>query len=136
VDNDSTSALAELSQTIAGDILTLPALSDPDWDTFAMAAEVTDYSVKLSAYRYTESGPAIPMESPENMWVYIQLREQTRGTDGEAWDVVIVKIHRDTAQLVLNFVSGAAADPWRVRPANIPTLPELLRPRPEDFATG
>jgi len=36
---------------------------------------------------------------------FIQLRDRTRGTDGEAWDIAIVKIHRDTAQLVLNFVS-------------------------------
>ncbi len=50
------------------------------------------------------------------------------------WDVVIVKIHRDTAELVMNFVSGEAADMWRVTPENMEHLPESLRPRPEDFA--
>ena len=29
-------------QAIAGEILTLPELSDPDWDTYSMVAEVSD----------------------------------------------------------------------------------------------
>ncbi|MET0143941.1 MAG: hypothetical protein ABW328_04025 [Ilumatobacteraceae bacterium] len=136
MDSDSTSALAELSQVIAGDILTLPDLSDPEWDTYAMVADVTDFSVKMTAYRYTESGPPVPTEGPENSYVFVQLRDRTRGTDGASWDVAIVKIHRDTAQLVMNFVSGDAADAWRVNPANIHNLSEMLRPRPEDFATA
>lgn len=136
MDNDSTAALAELSQVIAGDILTLPDLSDPEWDTYSMVAEVSDFSVKMTAYRYTESGPPVPTEGPKNSYVFVQLRDRTRGTDGEAWDVVLVKIHRDTANLVMNFVSGDAAAMWRVTPTNIDHLPESLRPRAEDFATA
>ena len=136
MDNDSAAALAELSQVIAGEILTMPVLSDPEWDTFALLAEVTDFSVKTTAYRYTENGPPVPTEAPENTWVFVQLRDRTRGNDGQAWDVVIVKIHRDTANLVLNFVSGEAADMWRVNPANMAHLRESLRPRPEDFAAA
>lgn len=133
MENDSNSALAEFSQAIAGDILTLPELSDPEWDTYAMVAEVTDFSVKMVAYRYTESGSPVPTEGPANSWVFVQLRDRTRGTDGEAWDIAIVKIHRDTAQLVVNFVSGDGADLWRVNPANIGNLSSMLRPRREDF---
>ena len=40
--DDSTAALAELSQAIAGEILTMPELSDPEWDTYALVAEVSD----------------------------------------------------------------------------------------------
>ena len=47
--------------------------------------------------------------------------------------MVLVKIHRDTADLVVNFVSGEAADMWRVKPANMGHLRESLRPRPQDF---
>ena len=136
VENDTNSALAEFSQAIAGDILTLPELSDPEWDTYAMVAEVTDFSVKMVAYRYTESGPPVPTEGPVNSWVFAQLRDRTRGTDGEAWDIAIVKIHRDTAQLVVNFVSGDGADLWRVSPANMGNFREMLRPRREDFLRG
>jgi hypothetical protein len=133
VSDDSTAAMAELSQVIAGDILTLSELSDPEWDTYSLVAEVSDYSVKMTAFRYTESGPPVPSEGPENSYVFVQLRDRTRGPDGQAWDVVLVKIHRDTANLVMNFATGEAADMWRVTPANMAHLPESLRPRREDF---
>lgn len=136
MDNDSTAAMAELSQAIAADILTLPDLSDPEWDTYSLVAEVSDDSVKITAFRYTESGPPVSTAEPENDDLFWDLRDRTRGTDGESWDVVIVKIHRDTASLVMNFVSGAAADMWRVTPENMAHLPESLRPRPEDFEAG
>lgn len=133
MNQDPTVVPAELSRAIAGDILTLPGLGDPDWDTYAMVAEVSDFSVKMTAYRYTESGPPVPTEGPVNSYPFIQLRERTRGSNGAAWDVVLVKIHRDTANLVMNFVSGAAADFWRVTPGNMAHLREALRPRPQDF---
>lgn len=136
MDNDSTAALAELSQAIAGDILTLPDLSDPEWETYALAAEVSDDSVAMTAYRYTKNGPPVPTAEPENDELFWDLRDRTRGVDGEAWDVVIVKIDRATAQIVMNFVSGAAAEMWRITPENIERLPEAMRPRPADFGTG
>jgi hypothetical protein len=131
--DDQASAMAEISQAIAGDILSLPELSDPEWSTYAMVAEVSDDFVAITAYRYTEAGPPVSTAEPENDDVFWDLRDRTRGTDGEAWDVVLVKIHRDTATLVMNFVSGDAADMWRVTPENMDHLPESLRPRPEDF---
>ena len=131
--DDQASAMAEISQAIAGDILSLPELSDPEWNTYAMVAEVSDDFVAITAYRYTESGPPVSTAEPEDDDLFWDLRDRTRGTDGEAWDVVLVKIHRDTATLVMNFVSGDAADMWRVTPENMAHLPESLRPRPEDF---
>lgn len=134
--DEQVNAMSELSQAIAGAILTLPELSDPEWDTISVLAEVTDSSVKSTAYRYTESGPPVPTNPPENTYLFIQLRDRTRGDGGAAWDIVIVKIHRDSGQLVLNFVSGDAADMWRVNPANMEHLAESLRPRAEDFAAA
>jgi hypothetical protein len=137
VHDDSSAALTELSEAIAGEILTHPDLIDTDWDTYAMVAEVNDYSVKMSAYRYTESGQPLPTEAlPQNMYVFIQVRDRTRGTTGEAWDIAIVKIRRETGQLVLKFVSGDESEMWRVKPAHIQSLPGMLRPRPEDFGTA
>jgi hypothetical protein len=56
-EEESASALAEVLQVIAGEILTLAALSEPEWDTFALSpcrpvalspcrpvAEVTDFA--------------------------------------------------------------------------------------------
>lgn len=131
---DQASAMSEISQAIAGDILTLPELSDdPDWDTYSLVAEVSDDRVAMTAYRYTESGPPIATDGPENDDLFWDLRDKTRGVNGEAWDIVLVKIHRDTVNMVMNFVSGPGADLWRVNPENIDRLPEALRPRPEDF---
>jgi hypothetical protein len=134
--DDSSTALAELSQVIAGEILNSEELTEPEWDTYALLADVTDNSVKMTAFRYTESGPPVATPLPANSYPFIELRERTRGTDGEAWDVVVVKIHRDTANLVMNFVSGEAAEMWRVTPENMAHLPESLRPRREDFEPG
>src|SRR5688572_21161456 len=127
--------MAEISDAIVAGILTSPELSDPEWDTYSLAAEVSDDAVRTTAYRYSGSGPPVPTAGPEDGDLFWRLRDATRGTDGQAWDVVLVKIRRDTAQLVMNFVAGDAARIWRVRPDNIAALPEALRPRPEDFIT-
>lgn len=131
--DDRASAMADLTQAIAHGILTLPELDEPDWDTFSLAAEVTDDYVAMTAYRYTQDGPPVSTEEPEDDDPYWDLRELSRGADGQTWDVVLVKIHRDTANLVLAFLSGADADRWRITPANMEHLAEALRPRPEDF---
>jgi hypothetical protein len=136
VEADQAAAMAEISQAIAADILALPELSDPEWDTYSLVAEVTDDMVHMTAYRYSESGPPVATDMPENDDLFWDLRDATRGTDGDAWDVVLVKIHRDTAQLVMNFVSGDAAEIWRIRPDNIASLAEALRPRPDDFRSN
>ena len=65
--------------------------------------------------------------------LFWELRDKTRGTNGEAWDVVLVKIHRDTAQLVMDFVPARSADMWRINRRTWRIFREALRPRPEDF---
>lgn len=136
MDTDQAAAMAELSEAIAGSILTLPELSDPEWDTYSMVAEVSDDACKVTAYRYTESGPPVSTDAPDDDDLFWELRDRTRGDDGAAWDVVLVKIHRDTASLAVNFVAGDAADMWRITPENMDALPELLRPRREDFQSA
>jgi mutator family transposase len=134
VEAERAGAMAEISDAIVAGILASPELSDPEWDTYSLVAEVSDDVVRVAAYRYSASGPPVSTEPPEDdddlFW---DLRDATRGVDGQAWDVVLVKIRRDTAQLVMNFVAGDGAEIWRVRPDNMASLPESLRPRPEDF---
>lgn len=131
---ESAAAIAEISQALAGEILTMPDLSDPEWDTYALLADVSDEAVRLTAYRYTEAGPPRATRFPKVFDLFRELRERTQGDEGAMWDIAILKIHRDTAQLVMNFVRGDAAELWRINPGNIDNLPELMRPRPEDFA--
>jgi hypothetical protein len=128
--------MAGFSQAIAADILSLPELSVPEWDTYSLLAEVSDDVVSMTAYRYTESGSPVPTDMPEDDDKFWDLRDATRGIDGQAWDVVLIKVHRETARLVMNFVSGDAAEIWRIRPENMAHLAEALRPRPEDFEAG
>ena len=130
---DQAGAMAEISDAIVAGILTLPELSDPEWDTYSLVAEVSDDAVGMTAYRYSESGPPVSTEGPDDDDLFWDLRDATRGADGQAWDVVLIKIRRDTPELVMNFVAGDAAEIWRVRPENMASLPESLRPRPEDF---
>lgn len=125
---------SELTQAIAQEILALPALGGADWDTYSLVGEVGDDRVAITGYRYPESGPAIPTPIPMIYDLLGELRAATRGPDGAAWDVVLVKIRRGSGDLAMDFVSGDAADAWRVTPANLDRLPEALRPRPEDFA--
>lgn len=133
VEADQASAMSEISNAIVAGILTLPELNHPEWDTYSLVAEVSDHRVWMTAYRCSESRPPVPSEGPDDLDLFRTLRDATRGVDGQAWDVVLVKIHRDTAQLVMNFVAGDAAEIWRVRPENMEALPEALRPRSEDF---
>lgn len=132
-DDEPAAAMAELAQAIARDILALPELAGSDWDTFALAAEVTDDYIAMTAYRYTASGPPVSTEEPEDDDLYGELRDATRGVGGQAWDVVLVRIRREPADLALTFLSGSDAARWRVTPENLEHLPESLRPRPEDF---
>ena len=134
VSADAADAMARFSQAIAADILSSPDLSDPDWDTYTLVAEVSDDVVTTTAFRYAEDGPPVPTDPPEdddeNLW---GLWEATNGVDGQAWDLVLIKLRRDTAHLVMNFVSGDAVEIWRIGPENVAHVAEALRPRPEDF---
>lgn len=124
---------AELAQEIAADILRIPELAHPTWDAFAMAAEVTDDSVAITAYRYLSDGPPISTEGPEDDDLFWELRDALRRPDGSTWDVAIVKLQRAGGGLAIDLKTGADAAPWRVVPENMDHLPESLRPRPEDF---
>ena len=131
---DPADVMARFSQAIAADILRSPELRDSEWDSYTLLAEVGDDVVTTTAYRYTDGGPPVATDPPEdddeNLWA---LRDATRGIDGQAWDVVLIKLERDTGRLVMNFVSGDAAEIWRIRPENVAHVAEALRPRPEDF---
>lgn len=127
------SLLAEFRQAIAAEILALPGLSEPDWDTFSMVVEVSADFVAITTYRYTELGPPVSTAEPEDSDLYQELHDRIRGVQGDAWDVAVVKLHRMTGRVVLIFESGPSADRWRVTPANMDHLPESLRPSPQDF---
>ena len=125
--------MSELTQALAQEILAMPALSGPDWDAYALVGEVGDDRVAITGYRYTWSGPPVPTPVPMVYDLLGELRDTTRAPDGSAWDVVLVKLRRDTGSLAIDYVSGDAADAWRISPATLDGLPEALRPRPEDF---
>ncbi len=133
-------AIATFVREVAIEIRSLPQLSKPDWDTYSMVADVSDGFVKIMAFRYSESGPPVPTAAPEHDELFWNLRAKTFAANGRPWDVVLVKIGRDTTNLQLTFLSGQDADPWRVDPENtaMALLPESLRflpgerPEPDD----
>ena len=68
--------MAEISQALAADILTLPDLSDPDWDTYSMVAEVTDYLGDHDGVPLHRVRTPVPTAEPVNSWPFIQLRNK------------------------------------------------------------
>lgn len=126
------SLLAEFRGAIGRDILALPELSEPDWDTFALAVEPSAEGVELAAFRYTELGPPVPTARPHDD-LYRELHDRIRGIQGEPWDAAVVLLHRMTGRVELRFAYGRAADAWRLSPDNLERLVEALRPGPEDF---
>ena len=92
-----------------------------------MVAEVTGGSVRVAAFRYTETGSPVPTAAPRNDDLIWELHGKTFGGDGRPWDLVLVKIRRDGPGARVTFSSGEAADAWRVNPENMGRLPESLR---------
>lgn len=131
--DDHVAQMAEISQAIAADILRVLELDGSEWDTYSLLAEVTDDMVKTVAFSYSDSGPPVPSEGPDNDDLLWDLRDATQGQAGRRWDVCLVKFHRDTAQLVVEFVTGEAADSWRITPETIDRLGEAMRPTAQDF---
>lgn len=127
-----TSLLAEFRAAIAQDLLALPELSRPDWETATLVVEAFAGSVTMTAYRYTESGPPMHTAPPDHA-LYRELNERIRGVQGEEWDVAVAMLHRQTGRLRLRFFTGRSADRWHATPANREHLPESLRPGPDDF---
>ena len=119
-------AVDDFMYAVLPDILALPELSNPDWDTYTVAAEVTGGSVKMAAFRYTESGPPVPTaRTRERLPVHGAARQDS--SRRREWDVALVKVRRDADGLTLHLLPGESADRWRVNPENMDRLPELLR---------
>jgi hypothetical protein len=123
---------AALNDVLHG-LLEEPALvNDPDWDSVAVVANVTDESTQLNAYRYTSDGPPTP--TPLNDPDRFDRFEALRDASGEKWQVCIVKIDRDSRKGVANFVYGDDAALWTVTPENFRQVAENLRPVSADFS--
>jgi hypothetical protein len=114
-------------QAIQAEIRAL--LVEPDWDTYSMVAEVSDGSVRVAAFRYTEVGPPVPTAAPGCEALVRELHRRTFDAHGQPWDVVLVQVRREAPDVGVTFSSGGAADEWRVRPQNL-GLAEALRRLP------
>jgi hypothetical protein len=127
------SAEAILS-AIVHDILELPELvGDPHWDAYAAVVEVTDDAVAASAFRYAAHRPPIPSPMPRDLAAFTRLRDSMPSDPTERWVVCLVRIDRDTARSVVNFVYPAEAGLWRVDPSTYGRIAEALRPGAADF---
>lgn len=134
--SDNMNVTAEAMNAVVAEILNHDDLvDDPDWDSYALVAEVGDDAEIMSAFRYTESGPPVPSKTLLDSRPLRILRDANRGVDGQQWRVCIVKIHRDTAQVTWDFLAGDDATPWEVTTDNYQNLAHGLRPQPGDFQT-
>jgi hypothetical protein len=125
---------ADLLDQIVGEILTQPEIvDDPAWDTYALTAEVLDDTAIMSAFRYAGDGPPQPTRPPGQTSPLHSLRNSARDADGRTWDVMVLKIHRDTAQVGVEFLYGDDAPPFVSNSENYQRLAHELRPTAADF---
>jgi hypothetical protein len=123
-----------IRSSIVHDILELPALvDDPQWDAYSTVVEVSDDEVAASAFRYAADAPPIPSPAPRDLGAFRRLRDSMRSNAPQPWAVCIVKIDRDSARSMVNFVYPEAAGLWRVEPSTYGRIAEALRPVAADF---
>lgn len=124
----------ELLEQIVGEILTQSEIvDDPAWDSYALTAEVLDDSAIMSAFRYAGDGPPQPTRPPGQTNPLHALRNAARDADGATWDVMVLKLHRDTAQVAVEFLYGSDAEPYVSNSENYQRLAVELRPSAADF---
>ena len=123
-----------LLDQIVGEILTQPeVVEDPAWDSYALTAEVLDDSAMMSAFRYAGDGSPQPTRPPGQTNPLHALRNAARDADGHTWDVMVLKIHRDTAQVNVEFLYGDVAAQFVPNSDNYQRLAFELRPTAADF---
>jgi hypothetical protein len=125
---------AEILSDIIDGVLDEPALEDSNWDSFVVLANITPDSGELSAFRYTASTVRM-MQITELSMIddFGELQEATTAPDGATWQVCIVKVDRDTARAVVEYVYPPDAEAWEITPENFAEVGERLRPQPSDF---
>jgi hypothetical protein len=124
---------AERIQDVAVVLLKAPQLAGADWDTCGMCFEVAEHRVASTAYRYVGDGAAVPTPPVMEACDLISDLWDASRAAGSTWDVAVIGLERRTGRVAVDLVGGDDADRWRVTPATIDALPELLRPRPEAF---
>jgi hypothetical protein len=126
--------IAEILNEVVDDVLQNGLVADPSWESYGLAAEVMDDGSTIqAAYLYSGDDPPRSASGVRQSFSLVELREASRGDDGETWDVFVMKIHRPSGQAATKFVSGAETAEWSLLPDNDARLAESLRARQEDF---
>jgi hypothetical protein len=127
---------AEILSDIIDGVLDEPALEDSNWTSLVVVANITPESGELSAFRYTPVSVRM-MQITELSMIddFGELQEATTAPDGVTWQVCVLKVDRDTARAVVDYVYPADADAYDVTPENFAEIGERLRPKPADFGS-
>lgn len=126
--------IAELLNQVVDDVLQNGLLDDPSWESYGLAAEVTDDgSVMQASYAFADAADPQSSAVVRQSYSLVELREASRGDDGGTWDVFVMKIHRPTGQAATRFITGDEVARFSLDLENNDRLVEALRATQEDF---
>lgn len=121
---------AELVHEIGAQIVSEQVGQDDRWDSLAVAAILAGGSVQISGYAYEDCSKPRPARVGSGPLAdqFETLCKAIQKPDATRWQTALVQIRRASGKITIDYDH---ADPhrWKVKPANLATLPEQMRPR-------
>lgn len=107
-----------------------PAVSDGDFDGYALVVAYEGDTRRLSGFRYRD-GTAPVAATPRSRALQAALdalRDATRVDGMAAWDACVVRIARPSNRITVDFAYGDDAAAWTITPATLADVAERARP--------
>jgi len=124
---DRNELIARIGRLLVAD----PAVSDGEWDGYALVVRYADGPVarRLSGFRYTDGGghQAATPRDPAIGEAFDELRHATRVHDRAPWNACVLRVRRDTGKLQVTFEYDHP-EQWDITPDTLATVAERARP--------
>jgi len=132
---DRNELIARIGRLLVAD----PAVSDGEWDGYALVVRYGDGPVarRLSGFRYADDGghQAATPRDPAIGEAFDELRHATRVHDKAPWEACVLRVRRDTGKLKLEFEYDRP-EQWDITPDTIAAVAERARPPALHDSTG
>lgn len=134
---DRNELITRIGQLLVAD----PAVSDGQWDGYALVVRYGDGAVarRLSGFRYTDGeGDGYQAATPRDPAIgeaFDALRQATRVHDKAPWDACVLRVRRDTGKLQVEFEYDEP-EQWDITPETLATVASRARPAADDVRDG
>ena len=126
---DRNELIARIGRLLVAD----PAVSDGEWDGYALVVRYGDGPVarRLSGFRYIDGGghQAATPRDPAIGAAFDELRHATRVHDRAPWDACVLRVRRDTGKLKVEFEYDRPGQ-WDITPDTLDAVAARARPEP------